>query len=330
MNPQTSRSIIETKIASLGSQHLVFEAIMTEYIKKPTLVYIKFWDDVLQEVNEFPIRDYGNLGVSTTRIGCVVKNYQTAFAPFLASKDTMKLYEKVRVSPPAPPASTRPNHNNLSLYLQYHNTEEGAKPVDFHFLEHFHIMNKYHPGRIVVDDGATLSQWWPNLVVRLSEIYSVVNGWVQDPDINPSWAQDTYLRFFGILAATHVMLQDHYILINRKDEDPRALADYVGLKASGAFKGYKLMERVKSYDVMGKLPTDLTSAAASDFDEEQQRWASEIEMCFRIWSKTPGLRPVRAYFVRWKTEGELEEERLNEQSGQVFCPPQQLRKFLVC
>lgn len=180
--PWSEPSTLETKIASLGSQHLVFEAIMAEYISKPTLVYIKFWDNdpQLPEAEEIPKRDYGNDYKQDSDVRCRVENYKTAFAPILASKDTMKLYKKLR---PSISASTEPHTDQLSLYQRYRTTKEGEKPVDFHFLESFHCTNFAQPRPLRAIEwasGRPPRQWWPNIVVRMSEVRWAVREWMRD------------------------------------------------------------------------------------------------------------------------------------------------------
>lgn len=105
------------------------------------------------------------------------------------------------------------------------------------------------------------------------------------------------------------MLRDYYILINHKRE---------------------IRYTDKSQDVMGKLPTDLTSAAPSDLDNEQLIWARDIGAMFSAWNKRSSLKSVRAYYVRWKTRAELEKESLDALEGKVPSLEDQLRQFPIC
>ncbi|KAI0968740.1 hypothetical protein F4678DRAFT_464358 [Xylaria arbuscula] len=312
---QPTSSMLKTKIASLGSEHLVSRAVMTEYINKPTLVYISFWNEVLQirEASDFRKHDYGNLGhirtlddYTSSIVYCIVENHETAFSPLLASKDLMKLFKSARTAPESP---AKPNCDNLKLYTRYHIMEGEAKPIDFHFLERFHLMNTFSLKLLV--DAIPLSydfpahQWWPNLV----------NSWK---------------KFFGIFAYDHVIIQGYYILINHKEGDERTRAALEDPKNHVEHGGFTRLDMVKSYDVTGKLPTDLTSAAPSDLDEEQQKWAREIDKCFGVWNMTSEVKPICAYFVRWKTGEELEEEEnLDTRASNTFNLQRQLQQFPV-
>ncbi|KAI0910804.1 hypothetical protein F4823DRAFT_561500 [Ustulina deusta] len=320
-SPESTK--IEEKIASLGSQHLVVEQIITEYIKKPTLVYITFWDTFwdgdltfTNKTNTGPEHEYGNVPTRDrprANVRCMVKNYKTAFAPLLANKDMMKLYKRVRI--PWTPV-TKPNNGNLSLYPRYETRNISPKPIDYHFLENFHRTNARNAEDINLmmlcnmDPYSDLSkhEWWPNIVVRMSELWEVMKDWDLTRDSPPEWKLSCYKVFFGVLANWRVKLQDYFILIDRKEHNKRTREHYDAFKNDDANHNRKLLEGIKSYDVMEKLPGDLTFASPEDFDEEQRIWASQIEKCIGAWDVTLHAYPVNAYFVRWKTEEELEEE----------------------
>ncbi|KAI0538092.1 hypothetical protein GGR58DRAFT_526708 [Xylaria digitata] len=63
-----------------------------------------------------------------------------------------------------------------------------------------------------------------------------------------------------------------------------------------------------SYDVARKLPTDMIVSKLDDFNHQQCHRAGHIANCLRAWSTTMGIELLQAFFVRWKTEKELEEE----------------------
>ncbi|RWA03724.1 hypothetical protein EKO27_g11384 [Xylaria grammica] len=220
--------------------------------------------------------------------------------------------------------------DDVLAFHRYETVDGELKPIDYHFLENFHIVaycldygvfsevhGLYPLGRF--QPGAEL-KWCPNLVVSLREVWEVT----KDYDINEltpiSDRIDSYRRFFGVLARPVVGLRDYLILVDRNDyfecEDCRKLKNYyrflnehttLSLDATGP-------DCIINHDVMDKLPTDLTAATLDDFDE-QYRWANCIVKCIKEWNATEGIRPLNSFFVRWKTEEELqaEDERLNRQ-----------------
>ncbi|KAI0404280.1 hypothetical protein F4802DRAFT_598245 [Xylaria palmicola] len=316
--PQAERSYILGEIASRGPSHLAVENIITEYCKKPTLVYITFWDgDSLAAHRPHPLPQHKFGNVPIRDIDCAVENYKTAFAPLLSDPVTSRLYKSVRDQR----VSSSGSSGILSLYPRYeiHNAE--AKPIDYYFLENFHRTNDRNQGaisRMIMDplnplhdyDGKQSVEWFPHLVVRLREIWDVIKYWNLYVGSEQFWKHTRYMQFFGVLASSRVRLQDYLILIDRKENDSRVMEEYNCFREGDNHRhNKKLFECIKSYDVDGRLPSDMTFADIKDFDRDQCLWAADVEACIKSWATVPGLEPLNAYFVRWKTEEELEAEK---------------------
>ncbi|KAI1740128.1 hypothetical protein F4680DRAFT_465894 [Xylaria scruposa] len=319
---QPAPDSIVRAIASLGRDHLVLEGILTEYCKKPTLVYISFWDRYWNRGDVFPPKkfspphqhDFG--GVPFGNVHCIIENYKTAFAPLLADSTTRKLYERIRTQRSASTESNR----ILSLYGIRNAV---GKPIDYLFLENFHEANISYPDisleRFVnIPHGPNESQevdWWPNLVVRLHEFSSVTMCVPSIVNSDERTKRETFIKIFGILASNRVRLQDHLILIDRKMDEERTTEEYDRLK-----KEYNIVENwmfemsVKSYDAATKLPNDITFARIEDFDSGQRYRAEMVEEYMAAWNTVPDIHPPKAFFVRWKTDEEKkkEEAELNE------------------
>ncbi|RYC57900.1 hypothetical protein CHU98_g8313 [Xylaria longipes] len=345
--PQLAPKCILEAVAKFAESHqgrLIVERILTEYCKKPTLVYITFWDgDSLAAYRPSPCPQHKFCGVPLRDIDCIVENCDTAFAPLFSNSTTKKLYESVRTPRPTYTGSGR----NLSLY-QIRDAE--SKPIDYYFLENFHqtnVRNNREISRALRSpiniprrpDGSQGVDWWPNLVVRLTEIWEAMERWDLSTDSDEGLKRRTFAEFFGVLARNTVRLQDYLILINRKGDDERVLEEYNCFKKKGQHSyNFKLEEAIKSYDVAEKLPSDITFARIKDFDEDQCIWTNRVEKCMAAWNTVPGLNPPRAFCVRWKTDEELEEEdhELNERlhpparGGPGFTVPATLEEGMRC
>ncbi|KAI1819929.1 hypothetical protein F4861DRAFT_98778 [Xylaria intraflava] len=317
------------QIAKLGPRHLVTETIMEHYNRKPILLYISFWDDRsldFRGTNPRPRNRYGALSNRKTR--CIVENYETAFAFLLASHTTKKLAETER----KPRAALASNDGDLiSSYPLYEIDEADgqSKPIDYHFLHNFHTTNVRNveiqnpffvfypsvaPPQPPPDpDPDPEPIWWPNIVVRLSELAAAMATWRLPAGGRSEW-KSRYRSLFGILAPAHVRLQGYFILINGAFEDARTLERYEAFRVDETDKGdamYRslVQEYVKSYDVTNRLPGDITSASPADFRGLRYDQAKLVEWCFSKWDHLESVTPLDAFFVRWKTGEQLCEER---------------------
>ncbi|KAI0456471.1 hypothetical protein F5B21DRAFT_522626 [Xylaria acuta] len=312
-------SILEADAKSSPSNSIV-KRILTEYCKKPTLVYITFWDgDSLAAHRPSPCPQHKFGGVPCKDIDCIVENYETAFAPLFADSSTKEMYESVRTPRPTYTGSSR------SLSLCEIRDAEG-KPIDYYFLDNFHrtnVRNAREISRVLrspvnIPRGPDESQdvdWWPNLVVRLSEVCAAMERSGLSIDSDEGMKYRSFAEFFGILANSRIRLQDYLVLINGKEEDKRVLEEYNCFKeGNNPRHDQNLWEAIKSYDVAEKLPSDITSAGIKDFDKRQCIGAKRIEEFMAAWDTIPGLNLPRAFFVRWKTDEEKKEEdnELNE------------------
>ncbi|GAP92007.1 hypothetical protein SAMD00023353_6100160 [Rosellinia necatrix] len=324
-------------IEGLGQWHLVSEGMLIEYIKKPTLVYISFWDDDSLSAHASrsppPEQKYGRVPVHG--INCIVENYETAFAPLLADKRAKRLYEKYR----APRSPKTESKGALSLYPRYEIRNGVEVPIDYHFLENFHVINLRDAWQIdpwlesrmnpLHDyNGRRGEEWWPNLVVRLDDIWNTI----RDCEIkaeNRTQAQGLFEERFGILASNRVRLQDYLILVDRKEDNERVKEDFSCFEHDQDHtENYKLLQCIKSYDLDKKLPTDLTSASIEDLRSRSSH-AIRVEELIRTWQNYD-LMSRNAYFVRWKRNDELRGEardldrrlhsshRSGTRSGQAF------------
>ncbi|KAI0417916.1 hypothetical protein F5X98DRAFT_386756 [Xylaria grammica] len=332
---QVAPACIIEKLAELGPKHLVVEGIMEAYIKKPTLVYMTFWECLWEIYFRNPGVHPGNRLDPTLYFD--VENFEVAFAPFLATNSTRRMYQSIRTGVWDEDAVNRPD--NVLAFHRYETVDGELKPIDYYFLENFHIVARCLDYQVIFSEvhgiyplgrfqpGAEL-KWCPNLVVSLREVWEVT----KDYDINEltpiSDRIGSYRRFFGVLARPVVGLQDYLILVDRRGESKRVHDHFECGKCCKLTTYYSLLSRhtpllldatgphcVTNHDVMDKLPTDLTAATLDDFDEEQYRWANCIAKCIKEWNATEGIRPLNSFFVRWKTEEELqaEDERLNRQ-----------------
>ncbi|KAJ2989415.1 hypothetical protein NUW58_g3475 [Xylaria curta] len=318
--PQSTPNRIVKRIQELGPQHLVTEGILREYCKKPTLVYITFWDSDSQEgirPNPSPRQKYGE--PSMHYLDGIVENSRTAFAPLLANKATKRWYESVRTPQPINARS----RETLSLYPRCEARGTGEKPIDYHFLENFHMAHEMAALLDIrwVDDMLSReddrqsgeshenadqsAQWWPNLIVRLEDIWRVTKN--RGGPLSDLVGSEPYeiLQIFGVLATRGIKLQDYLILLDGKGDDRRVRDEYRRLHGEQVY--WDLMLPIKGYDAAEKLPTDITFASMEDFDKGE-RWiqARKVEFWVGMWERWCG--PINAFFVRWKTANELMEE----------------------
>ncbi|KAH8165367.1 hypothetical protein CIB48_g2870 [Xylaria polymorpha] len=270
-------------------------------------------------------------GVPCRDIDCVVENYETTFDPLLANSATGGLYEGAR--------TTQPIYTEIGRIQPLCEIRDAeGRPIDYYFLENFHRTNVRNAGEISralqthghIPRGSDERQgvdWWPHLVARLSEVWEVMGSWDLHVDSDDRRKLRTFKSFFGILASSRVGLQDYLILIDHKEDDERIVEDYNCYKERGKPEhNRKLMEVIKSHDAAEKLPSDITFAFIKDFDEDQRLWAKRVEKCIAAWNTVPGLNPPRAFFVRWRTYEEQNEEcnDLNERptlEEQMRCQP---------
>ncbi|TRX90056.1 hypothetical protein FHL15_008975 [Xylaria flabelliformis] len=315
---QPAPDSIVRAIANLGQDHLVFEGILTEYCKKPILVYITFWDGDSPDVRKpsLPPHDFG--GVPVENVGCIIENYKTAFAPLLASSKTRALYKRIRTQ--------RSKHTESGRILSLYEFRDAAdKPIDYLFLENFHKTNidnapkirRALQGFVDIPRGPNESKvdWWPNLIVRLSELWDVMGPYDRlKVDSHETVKRLAFAEIFGVLGSGRVRLQDYLILINSKWIDKRTVEKYNFFEKNHNIHNWRLRYAVKSYDVTEKLPNDITFARIEDFDYHQRFQAKMIEKFMAAWNTVPDLNPPRAFFVRWKTDEEKkkEEKELNE------------------
>ncbi|KAI0188361.1 hypothetical protein EV127DRAFT_482703 [Xylaria flabelliformis] len=323
---QQAPDFIVRALANLGQDHLVFEGILTEYCKKPTLVYITFWDGDSPDAGKpsLPLHDFG--GVPVENLGCIIENYKTAFAPLLASSKTRALYKRIRTQ--------RPTYTESGRILSLYEFRDAAdKPIDYLFLENFHKTNidnapkirRALQGFVSIPRGPNESKevdWWPNLIVRLSELWDVMGPYDRlKVDSHETVKRLAFTEIFGILGSGRVRLQDYLILIDSKWSDKRTVERYNFFEKNHNIHNWRLRYAVKSYDVTEKLPNDVTFARIEDFDYHQRFQAKMIEEFMAVWNTVPGLNPPRAFFVRWKTDKEKkkEENELNERLNPFAC-----------
>ncbi|KAI0546548.1 hypothetical protein F4679DRAFT_598615 [Xylaria curta] len=315
---QSAPDSIVRAIANLRRDHLVLEGILTEYCKKPTLVYISFWDHPLtyKKTNLRPQHDFG--GVPVRGVHCIIENYKTAFAPLLADTATRKLYERIRTQRSTSTESSR----ILSLYEF---RDAAGKPIDYLFLENFHRTNYDNAteisqalqGFVNIPRGLNESKevdWWPNLVVRLSEFFSIARKYGSIINSDERTKRKAFTKSFGILASNRVRLQDYLILINGKLDEKRAREECIRFQKDDDAHNWRLNNSIKSYDVATKLPNDITFARLEDFNWLHKIQTGVVEEFMASWNTVPDLNPPKAFFVRWKTDEEKnkEETELNE------------------
>ncbi|KAI1749452.1 hypothetical protein F4782DRAFT_549733 [Xylaria castorea] len=336
MSQPAPDSIVKA-IAKFSPSHSIVEGMLTEYRKKPTLVHFTFW--------------YGKSLAAPLSKGVEThtQNYETALAPSLANSTTKTLYESTQTQ--------RSTYTESGRILSLCEIRDAAgKSIDYYFLENFHRtsvdsaseISARLRGFLTIPRGPGESQeadWWPNLVVRLSEASKAMecaSKSIRTQELRIDSSEDfkrgTFTQFFGILASSRVRLQDYLVLINHKEEDERIIEEYNCLKKGKLMYNQELMEDIKSYNVAEKLPSDITFAHIKDFDKDQCEWAKRIEVYMAAWNTVPGLNPPRAFFVRWKTDEEKKEEgnELNERlhpltrSGPDFCVPTTLEEEMRC
>ncbi|KAI0425428.1 hypothetical protein F5Y09DRAFT_321808 [Xylaria sp. FL1042] len=226
----------------------------------------------------------------------------------------MRLYQETQISHEE---SILPNLANLNIDTKCDALNGVTKPIDYHFLENFHRTNMRHGKQIHGMMGCKDSHveqyhtegevWWPSIVVRLSELWDVMKEWDWTVNSPSSIRRDYYRQFFGVLSSCSLAkFQDYFILIDRKVHNEHTRDhDCVGRTSKS---NRRCETHAKSYDIMGKGVSDLVHASAEDFDEEQQIWASKVEKVFGAWNLTFKTKRLQPYFVRWKTEMELERE----------------------
>ncbi|KAI1205311.1 uncharacterized protein F4807DRAFT_443553 [Annulohypoxylon truncatum] len=190
------------------------------------------------------------------------------------------------------------------LYPRYDETE---KPVDFHFLENYHYRTIQRQDLAPWENEIV---WWPNIVVRLAEVYHVMNKIGENNPVGAS-------KFFGFLSRPYVRLQEYWILIDDKkvgtpeDDLDRTqqweeeMGDIDAAYESEDFyvkEALEVYEEAMGWDTIMKTPEDLIGVdnveTLSDRDKRRLR---KVAQCLRSW----GTRvPVVPRVVRWAKEGE--------------------------
>ncbi|KAI8627980.1 hypothetical protein F5Y19DRAFT_486301 [Xylariaceae sp. FL1651] len=296
IEPVEEESQISKLIGTLGERHIVVEELQKLLINRPTLVHITFWDGRSFDrfMPEQGVRfKYGD--VPGQLQDCAVSNCTTAFAPLFAGPHLKMLYERARTIRPAGAPRT------MALYTRYEEKDGEMKPIDYHFLDNFHLKCStpapyplpavYPPPNPLEGDGPSI--WWPNIVVRLSEVYESL----KQTDMYQS--HDQYLAFFGILRCRRVKLQEYLILIDERDYEGNVESL---MQPGNNSYNQMLKHNIPSRDLKGKVQSDLVNAGLEDFSKRQRDHAGIIAQYMGMWADA-GTMTIKPYFARWKKEG---------------------------
>ncbi|KAI1374180.1 hypothetical protein F4677DRAFT_461714 [Hypoxylon crocopeplum] len=192
------------------------------------------------------------------------------------------------------------------LYLR--DGRRGILPVDFHFLENYHIRTFENPDADVPFNGT--SSWSPIIVVRLQEVYRVM-GQISPHD------RHGVKKFFGFLAGPGVRLLEYWILIDDKDiQVPDEFHDELPQNNNqNTPRGRQLLHATDSFlseDVLYKTPSDLVAVDDVDIlnDRDRER-LRKVAGRLRSWGPPYVVQPR---VVRWA----VQDERYHEHRWTLF------------
>ncbi|KAI0880343.1 uncharacterized protein GGS22DRAFT_193405 [Annulohypoxylon maeteangense] len=190
-----------------------------------------------------------------------------------------------------------------NLYPRY---GDDGKPVDFHFLENYHHRTIERSNWTPWESETV---WWPNIVVRLGEVYNVMNKIGENSPIGE-------MKFFGFLSRPYIHLQEYWILIHDKsvgvpegietsqywDEELGDIDEAYESQELYIKEAIDIYEQRMGRDAIMKTPEDLVAVddveTLSDRDKRRLR---KVAQCLRNW----GARvPVIPRVVRWAVQGE--------------------------
>ncbi|KAI1454238.1 hypothetical protein F4805DRAFT_460904 [Annulohypoxylon moriforme] len=190
-----------------------------------------------------------------------------------------------------------------NLYPRYGDND---RPVDFHFLENYHYRMIERPDRTPWEPGVV---WWPNIVVRLEEVYHVMSKIGEDDTMGAR-------KFFGFLSRPYVRLQEYWILINDKKvaiPDDAETPDYwegelgdrdAAFESQDPFvrEALEIHQQMMGWDAAVRTPEDLIGVDDENIlSGNQRRRLRKVAQCLRSW----GIRvPVVPRVVRWAVQGE--------------------------
>ncbi|KAI0891113.1 hypothetical protein F4806DRAFT_501430 [Annulohypoxylon nitens] len=199
---------------------------------------------------------------------------------------------------------------NAKLYPRY---DDDGIPVDWHFLENYHYRTIERLDPVPFEHDTV---WWPNIVVRLEEVYHVMEKLNADDPADE-------IRFFGVLSRPYVQLQEYWLLIDDKhagrldaplpklywerelgDIDEAYRSEDVFIKES-----LEVREHVIGEDTIMKTPGDLIGIETVDqLSDRNKRRLRKVAQCLRGWGSH-----VVPRVVRWS--------RQHEQERNQYMPP---------
>ncbi|KAI1465851.1 uncharacterized protein F4812DRAFT_437803 [Daldinia caldariorum] len=267
-------------------------------IQVPALLYVQFYND--STIPNF-IRDasqpYGGVQPYTheaSRMLCATWHLYFTFCRFVNSEERLYVLESWRPKTMVGPRTAK-------VYPLY----DGLRPVDFHFLENYHYRQLEEPDEVPHEDAPV---WWPNVVVRLSEVYRSV---IQLDMLDEGGAK----KFFGFFARPYVRMQEYWILLDDKAFDMPLDKDLVAEDGQIDFlywnspddamrgKLRRGLEDCVSYDTLKRNLQDIVPVSDIDQLSRLQKYRLRIIAAYlRAWGDNA---PVKPRLVRYGVADEV-------------------------
>ncbi|OTA98732.1 hypothetical protein M426DRAFT_17140 [Hypoxylon sp. CI-4A] len=228
------------------------------------------------------------------------------------------------VSPTASPVflsrrrRTMAGPRTMELFPRYAD-HDNNRPVDFHFLENYHYLcqTAESPQR-ALSPAEEHTVWWPNVVVRLEEVYRAVRRLSMDDLAGAS-------KFFGYLARPGVRLQRYWVLLDDKPLHQIMLDPVPGTPPRDMDEAYErgsaedkswelLMQLAVDETAFPRTPGDLVAVSGVDaLRDRDKRRLRTVAGYLGAWGRSA---PVQPRVVRWAKEGEkVVEDEEDEEEG---------------
>ncbi|KAI1074565.1 hypothetical protein F5B20DRAFT_563202 [Whalleya microplaca] len=262
-------------------------------LEDPVLLYLQFWgDDSTTAAGNRPLGRVSYTHESSTT-KCVILNSQVAFDCVESNKDVIRKWRP----------ETLYGERHAKVYPMYNIYRQ---PIDFHFLENYFYRTIDHRDLVSSDEPQI---WWPNIIVRLDEVYEVMTNIQQELG---GMTPDGVSHFFGFFGRWPVRLQEFWILADPKETGE----DYhkEKLPASNSNEPLEIpttdpreKETYVSLDVMDKKMKDIApiydlNSLSPVVKERVRQVASYIEA-------GGDSVPVQPRLVRWRLPYETTEGR---------------------
>ncbi|KAL7628526.1 hypothetical protein AAE478_000041 [Parahypoxylon ruwenzoriense] len=211
-------------IPALEYTHPIYAEFEKE-ILKPALVYVQIWhrqksnERLRASIAHLVQRPYTHMMSS---LDCVLRNWEVTYGRILCMGGADLFHANRETFLRGP--------RDAPLWPRF---DDDGRPIDFHYLENYHywLRESFEEERLLPHEDHPVR--WPNLVVRLEEVYDcvkqIMGSWIgvddkenthPDPSIengpsNPPGPE----HLFGFFSRPYVYMQEYWILVDSKESD---------------------------------------------------------------------------------------------------------------